>query len=83
MPRAKGLPSWVYEPLVSCEGGPFAGQWFLAEDWEQKLRATGRMQELTPDRHAPTLDYVKTKRVAEHPVQPAASTVWIYRPKEK
>ena len=72
-----GAPSWTSEKLVTCDSGHYAGQWFTLTEWEHRLRATARMQELTPDRPAPCLEYKRTTRTADHPTHPyVTAQVW-------
>ena len=46
--------------LVACQGGPLAGQWFYADDWQQRLDAARRTQTPhTPEAAGPA---VQTRR---------------------
>lgn len=77
-PRAKATPPWTREPLITCVGGPFDGQWFTEEQWMTRRTATERMQEVHPRRTAPTLGYKPTRETESHPQQFVPGTVWRY-----
>lgn len=67
---------WVTKDLVVCADGPLRAQWFLLDDWHERLRAANYMAEKggRPDR---SLWYLPTDHTITHPDQPrAVGRVW-------
>jgi hypothetical protein len=77
-----GAPKWVTDgtKLLVTVDGPFAGMWWTAEDWAERVRAAESLAHTTLS-PSYSLGYRRAGRRVDHPKWPTQGDALTYQPR--